>query len=117
MKYVKPSRVRMLVACLSASIAMSQAASVTYLSNTTDASWGGYGVNGNWGLGQPFQTGTSPAGYSLNSISLPMLSWSEGVSGFNVSIYSNASGNPATLLETLSGNNDPRVTGLYAYAS
>ena len=117
MKVAKVFRWTLLVLCLNSTILISQATAGIYLSNLADSSWGGYGVSGNWGQGQMFQTGSSPGGYALGSISLSMISWYEGVSDFQVSIYSNSGGKPGIRLETLSGSNDPQASGLYDYTS
>ena len=90
---------------------------VTYLSNVNNTTWGGSGVNGNWGLGQAFRTGNVAAGYTLNSVTLSMVAMSPGASGFNVSIYSNLNDKPASPLQFLSGNPDPQFDGLYDYNS
>ena len=105
------------VLCLFSAILTSHATGLVYLSNITDTSWGGYGASGSFGLGQPFRTGVSSGGYSLNSVKLSILGGLGDVSGFTVSLYSNANDLPATLLEVLTGDSDPRAEGLYDYVS
>jgi len=103
-------------AIVGSAILISPARADLYLSNTGQPNWGGYVVNGDVGFGQQFRTGTSAAGYTLNSISLGMDAWSGTVSGFQVSIYSNSGGLPAAQMEVLAGNNTPGI-GVYAYTS
>jgi hypothetical protein len=84
-----------------------------YLSNLGESGTG-FSVGGG---NQSFETGVASNGYVLNSVTLLMGEWLGNASNFNVSIYSDNSGQAGTLLGALNGNNDPETAGQYIYTA
>jgi hypothetical protein len=117
MKFPKLFHLAATILCLDSTRAIAQPASSTYLSNVDTTDNGSYGISGSTWVAQPFRTGTSSGGYTLDAIDLPMAYGEAGVTNFRVIIYSNNNGRPGTALETLSGNTVPFTPGTYSYAS
>jgi hypothetical protein len=90
-----------------------------YLSNLGQGSAGGLGVGVGESLAQPFYTGNTSAGYTLNSIQLFMTAVSgPGPSGgFGLALYGDAGGLPGSLLATLSSPDNPSAQGVYTYTA
>ncbi len=67
--------------------------------------------------GGAFTTGANPDGYTLNSVSLRMGAGSGVPAGFVVTLHSDSSGLPGTLISALTGNSNPFADGDYAYTA
>jgi hypothetical protein len=119
MKYPKLFHLVLPLVCLNSTLLASQPAGTTYVSNTGETNFGSYGVAGGDWLAQPFITGTSPGGYSLDAVDLVMGSGQPGVTNFQLGIYSTSTFNfkPAYNLETLTGDSNPFFSGIYTYTS
>jgi hypothetical protein len=79
------------------------------------AEYTGYGLGSNQWLANSFETGTTPAGYQLNSIQIP-IGVNGSPTGFSLSLYSDNSGQPGNNLGTLGGSN-PTDWALYSYTA
>jgi hypothetical protein len=101
------------IALLVFETSMSRAQGTLYISNLGEPG-SGFSVGGG---SQSFQTGVASNGYILNSITLLMGDWLGNASNFVVSINSDNSGQPGTILANLSGNGDPETAGQYVYAA
>jgi|SRR5665213_964623 len=65
-----------------------------------------------------FTTGNAATSLFSVSVSMDTPNHSGGTfQNFNLSLYSDASGSPGSILATLSGNNFPIFTGIYAYTN
>lgn len=90
-----------------------QAQGTTYFSGMGIASQGNYSIGSNsWGAAW-FQTGNSPGGYSLNSISLLMGNSVGSPSGFSVRLWNFQTQQPVL---TLTGSN-PTTSGIYTFTA
>lgn len=90
-----------------------QAQGTTYFSSMGTPSQGTYSIGSNsWGSAW-FQTGNSPGGYSLNSISLLMGNSVGSASGFSVRLWNFQTQQPVL---TLTGTN-PTTAGIYTYTA
>ena len=95
---------------------------MTYLSNLDQASVGSLAVGSNSWWAAPFETGSNPSGYVLNSVLLGMADASGTPSGFTVFLFSAASGTgpwwlPNFNLGTFSGSLDPTTAGIYTFTA
>jgi hypothetical protein len=92
-----------------------QAQEITYVSNLGEnpEDYTGYGVGSNQWLANSFVTGTTSAGYQLNSVQIP-IGVNGNPSGFSLSLYSDNSGQPGSNLGTL-GESNPTDWALYNF--
>lgn len=100
------------------------AAQTTYLSNLSQTDGNAIAVRGNNGAfgenqdAAGFTTGNTALAYQLNSVVISIFgSINNPAPGFVVAIYTNNSGQPGSLLGTLSGSNSPSTAGEYTYTA
>jgi hypothetical protein len=75
------------------------------------------GLGANYSMAQPFETGTAPSAYALNSVQMLMLvTGTPGGSDLHVSLYSDNGGQPGSSLTPLSGS-DPTSSGVCTYTA
>jgi hypothetical protein len=86
------------------------------VSNLGQAPTGSAPIASDSWIAQSISTGTSSAGYVLNSVQLLMDTPSGAPSGFSVSIYSSLGGQPQNDLGTLTGT-DPSAGGVFTYSA
>ena len=111
MKKICPVTIFTLALLFAPQIVLSQG--TVYLSNL-----GEYGAGFSVGGGdQSFETGVFSNGYILNSVSLLMGEWLGLASNFDVSLFSDNSGQTGTFLGNLNGNADPETAGQYVYTA
>jgi hypothetical protein len=94
-----------------------QGQEITYVSNLggNPADYTGYGIGSNQWLANSFVTGTTSAGYQLNSVQIPV-GVNGNPSGFSLSLYSDNGGHPGNNLGTLGGSN-PTDWALYNFTA
>lgn len=100
------------------------AQSITYVSNLGETPFSALAVRGIGSGGGPnmiggeFVTGTASLGYTLDSIAV-LMSDDNGTpgGGFGVSVYTDNSGQPGTIVAMLAGNSDPAMAGTYTYTA
>lgn len=114
----QPLRLVRLAALILAALVSVAAFGQVTLSNSGE-SWGGFGnqVSPDYFTAQSFSTDAYAASYQLASVTLSMSNVQGSPSGFALRLYSDNSGAPGTLLETLSGNNNPTTAGSFSYTS
>ncbi len=72
---------------------------------------------GFWWAGSQFITDASASAFQLDGVTIKMDVASDTPGNFFVAIFSNAGGQPGTLLETLSGSANPAAAADYSYTS
>jgi hypothetical protein len=94
-----------------------QGQEITYVSNLggNPADYTGYGIGSNQWLANSFVTGTTSAGYQLNSVQIPV-GVNGNPSGFSLSLYSDNGGHLGNNLGTLGGSN-PTDWALYNFTA
>jgi hypothetical protein len=92
------------------------AQSTLYLSHLGDNGDTGIGVFSDQSWAVSFETGTSPNGYSLDSMQLRIAGIAGNPTGFALSVYGNNGGLPGTSIALLDGS-QPTGAGIYAFAA
>ena len=112
-----PRRLAPIVLLLASLAAIPARAQTTLVSNLGQSTLGNSGVTLTDRFATAFTTDNSEAGWTLDSVSLLMGTATDTSGNFFAAIYSDGSGEPGSLLETLSGASDPATAATYPYSS
>ncbi len=105
------------IACTAQTVPLTtNAQSTLYLSHLGDTGNTGIGVYSSNPWAVSFETGTSPNGYSLDSIQLRIAGAFGNPTGFTLSVYNNNGDVPGTSIAPLSGF-QPTSAGIYAFSA
>ena len=119
MKRIVLSSVAALTAVLLSSHAAQAQGTTPYLSSLSQTYTGSAGVGSNSWLAMQLLTGSSPGGYTLNSIQLGMAGASGNPSGFAAMLYSKSDNPggvlPGSSLGAMTGSASPSSAGVYSY--
>ncbi len=89
-----------------------------FLSNLGETSFNGIVAASDQWLAMQFTTGTTPAGYNLDSVGFLSGGTLGSPSGFSLSIYTDNSGKPGSSLAALSGSANPSaLSSIYSYTA